>query len=115
MTTTAVIVIIAVIIVAAIAAWYFMRQRRSQTLRSRFGPEYEHAVRQYGGQAQAEEALLARQRRRERLHIHSLSRADRDRFEGEWHDVQARFVDDPPGSIRDADRLVNEALDAAGG
>lgn len=114
MTTTAVIVIIAVIIVAAIAAWYFMRQRRSQTLRSRFGPEYEHAVRQYGGQAQAEEALLARQRRRERLHIHSLSRADRDRFEGEWHDVQARFVDDPPGSIRDADRLVNEVMQSRG-
>ena len=74
MTTTTILVIIAVvIIVAAALAWYFLRQRRSQTLRSRFGPEYEHAVRQYGGPAQAEEALRAREKRMERIHVHPLS------------------------------------------
>jgi len=111
--TVVVIIIVAAIVVAALA-WYFLRQRRSQHLRSHFGPEYEHAVRQYGGRTQAEEALAARQKRMERFHIHPLSAHERERFENQWHDVQARFVDDPAGSIQDADRLVGDLMVARG-
>lgn len=112
-TTTAVIIIAAVIVIAALA-WYFLRQRRSQTLRSHFGPEYDHAVRQYGGKTQAEEALAARQKRMEKFHVHPLSAHERERFDNQWHDVQARFVDDPPVSIREADRLVCDLMVARG-
>ena len=76
--------------------------------------DYDHAVRQYGGQTQAEEALAARQRRMEKIRVHALSRQERERFGEQWHNVQARFVDDPPTSIRDADRLVVEAMQARG-
>ncbi len=114
MTTPTIIVIIAVIIAAAVIAWYFLRERRSRSLRSRFGPEYEHAVRQYGGPAQAEEALAARERRMERFHIHPLAPQDRERFADQWHAVQARFVDNPEESIRDADALVCDVMRARG-
>jgi hypothetical protein len=108
------LILIGAIAVVAILAWYFLRQRRSRTLRSRFGPEYDHAIREYGGQSKAEEALVARQKRMEKIHVHPLSRDERERFADEWHDVQGRFVDDPPGSIQEADRLVCEVMRARG-
>ncbi len=114
MTTTTALIIIAAVIVVAILAWYFLRQRRTQTLRSRFGPEYDHAVRELGARSKAEDALLARQKRMEKIHIHPLSAEERDRFADEWHDVQSRFVDDPPGSIRAADLLVTQVMTARG-
>ncbi len=112
--TTAVILVIVAIIIIAALAWYFLRQRRSHALRSRFGPEYDHAVHEYGGQPQAEEALLARQRRMEKIHIRPLPAEDRQRFAEQWHHVQGKFVDDPPGSIRQADELVCDLMRARG-
>jgi hypothetical protein len=114
MTTTAVVIIIAVIVVAAAVAFYFIRQERSKRLRSRFGPEYEHAVNQFGNQNKAEEALLARQRRIEKINVRPLTNQERDKFSNQWHDVQGRFVDDPPGSIQEADRIVNEVMGTRG-
>ena len=35
----------------------------------------------------------------EKIHVHPLSHEERDRFADQWHEVQARFVDDPAGSI----------------
>lgn len=108
MTTTGIILlIVAVLIVAALAGFfgsYLMRERRSRRLRSRFGPEYDHTLRETGSRPAAEDALARREERVERIHVRSLSRADHERFAEEWHDVQARFVDDPPGSIDAADQ-----------
>jgi len=106
--------LICAVVVIAVVALIFSRKRRTQTLRSQCGPEYQHAVREYGGQSKAEEALVARQKRREKLHIHPLSEAQKEQFANRWHDVQARFVDDPAISIREADELVTEAMQARG-
>lgn len=114
MTTTTIVLIIAAIIVAALLAWHFLRQERSKKLRSRFGPEYDHAVQEYGNQTKAEEALLARQRRIARIHIRPLTNEERERYAAEWNRVQARFVDDPAGSIDAADHLVDDAMRARG-
>jgi hypothetical protein len=111
MNTTAVI-LIAVVVVVAIAAWFFYRQQRSKQLRAKFGPEYENAVHQYGNKA--EDELVARQKRLEKLHIHSLPPDERDRFANQWHEVQSRFVDDPSGSIEAADQLVSDVMAARG-
>ena len=114
MSTTTALIVIAAIVVIAIAVWILFKRQRSQKLRSHFGPEYDHAVRQYGGPAKAEDALAARQRRMEKIHIHPLSSHERDRFADLWHDVQSHFVDDPSGSIREADRLVADVMVARG-
>jgi hypothetical protein len=114
MSMTAVVILIVGVVVAATVAWYFVQQRRSRTLRTRFGPEYDHAIREFGNQRRAEEALLARQKRRESIRIRALKPDERERFAADWHDVQARFVDDPPGSIREADHLVTDAMLARG-
>jgi len=98
----------------AALVWYALRQQRSKKLRTHFGPEYDHAVRKFGGRTQAEEALAARQKRMEKFHIHPLSAHERERFTDQWHNVQSQFVDDPPGSIREADRLVCDLMVARG-
>ena len=41
-----------------------------------------------------------------------LDPADADAFLGRWRDVQARFVDDPQGAVRDGDSLVAELMQA---
>jgi len=114
MTTTAMMIIIAAVIVVAIAAWFIFRQQRSKKLHSKFGPEYEHAVREFGSSSKAEDALVARQKRLERLHIHTLAPEERERFAEQWHELQSRFVDDPSGSIEAADGLICEVMSARG-
>jgi hypothetical protein len=114
MTTTSIVVLIIAAIVVAAVAWYLLREQRSKKLRARFGPEYDHVIREHGSRTKAEEALIARQRRVEKIDVHPLSAQDRDRFAAQWRETQARFVDDPPGAIREADRLVYEVMLARG-
>jgi FtsZ-interacting cell division protein ZipA len=114
MTTATILVIAVAVVVVAILAWYLLRQERSKKLRSKFGPEYTHAIQQYGNQTKAENALLERQKRHEKLHIRSLSDQEREDFADKWHITQSGFVDDPARSIRDADTLVNELMGARG-
>jgi hypothetical protein len=104
------IILIAVIVIAAIAAWAFLQKRRTTTLRSRFGPEYEHAVDEYGNRSRAEKALEQRAERTEKYHIRPLSPEEQQRFSEEWRRAQGRFVDDPALAIREADQLVEEVM-----
>jgi hypothetical protein len=110
MSTISLIVLIGVILLVAVAAWGFLLQRRSTRLRGKFGPEYETAVHDYGDRARAEKALERRAERIETYHIRSLSKEEQQRFSEEWRHTQARFVDDPPLAIREADHLVCEVM-----
>ena len=116
MTTTTVLIVVLIVAVVVIAAlaWILFRKQRTRKLRSHFGPEYDRAFRQYGESAKAEEALTARQKRMEKVNIHPLTDNERDRFAELWHSAQSRFVDDPAGSIREADRLVADVMTARG-
>ena len=95
-------------------AYIVQQRKRSEQLRTRFGPEYERVVRETGSVAAAEARLHARQTRVERLHIHPLQPDDAARFAAAWKNVQARFVDDPKGAVTEADRLVGELMNARG-
>lgn len=114
MSTTGVVLILVLAIIAVAAGWMYYREQRRKALRARFGPEYTHAVKQYGNQTRAEEALTARQRRLEKLHIVRLAPEDQQRFMGQWQAVQRDFVDDPAASIQRADSLVSDVLRARG-
>jgi hypothetical protein len=114
MTTTSIVILIVAVIAVGALAWYLLRQQRSKKLRSHFGPEYDQAVRKFGDRPKAEEALLARQKRVEKIHVHPLSAHERERFADQWHGVQSQFVDNPAGSIDAADRLVCDVMMARG-
>jgi len=104
------------LIAIAIMAWLVVRssRRRHVELRQRFGPEYERAVSEYGGERRAERELAKREHRVNRLHLHPLRDAERLRFEGQWRTVQARFVDDPSGAVTAADELIQAVMQAHG-
>jgi len=114
MSTTTIIILAVIVIVVAALGWWAYRQQRTKQLRSKFGPEYTHAVHQYGSESRAEDALAERARRMEKFHARALTSEDHDRFLQRWSAVQASFVDDPPSSIEQADGLVNEVMRARG-
>ena len=105
-----IVAIVAIIIAVALGVILLMTRRRSDHLRSRFGPEYERTVHDTGDRRRAERELERRERRVERLHIHPLSPRHRDQFVAAWRNDQARFVDDPSGAVTEADRLVQEVM-----
>ena len=114
MSTVALIILIVGILAVAAFLFYMWRQTRSKNLRTHFGPEYEQAVHEYGNRDKAEQALVNRQKRMEKIKIQPLSAPERDRFMEQWIRVQATFVDDPAGSIHEADQLVCDAMRARG-
>jgi hypothetical protein len=107
---------VAVILVVGALAWLYVRRRRTTTagLRQRFGPEYERAVQEQGSERRAEAQLADREKRVERLKIRDLDPTERERFSGQWHSLQSRFVDDPKGAVTEADTLVSSLMQTRG-
>lgn len=115
-TVDGVIGIVVLVIVLAVV-WVITRRRqrrRTEELRGRFGPEYDLALREYGSRGKAEAALRDRLARVERMNVHPLSEAERERFLAEWENVQARFIDHPRGAVTEADEMINSVLKGRG-
>jgi hypothetical protein len=101
-----IILLLVLIVAVALVAWTVTRKKRTEDLRGRFGPEYGRAVEDRGDRRAAEKELKARADRRSKLDIRPLAPEARDRYAGQWKDVQTRFVDDPSGAVTQADGLV---------
>ena len=104
----AVVVAVAVILVV-FAAWR-SRQKRSERLRTRFGPEYDRLVGETGSREKAEKVLAERVDRSRKIIIRSLPVEDREHFSQAWRDVQAHFVDAPGEAVIDADQLLVQLM-----
>lgn len=104
-----VLVVIAVVVIGLLVA----RQRRKARLREEFGPEYDRAVREVGP-TRADTVLAARVKRVARFSLRPLSSDEWHSFAEQWRTVQSRFVDDPVGSVADADALVDRLMAARG-
>jgi hypothetical protein len=114
MSTTTLIALIVAAAAIALAAFLFYQKRRSERLHGKFGPEYDHAVHEFGDRRKAESELERRAERVERFHIRPVSAEQKDRFEQDWRRVQTQFVDQPEQAVSDAHRLVNEVMHARG-
>ena len=108
-----ILLLVAVLVILA-AAWLVLQRRRSTQLREGFGPEYERTVQESGSRREAEAELRERRERREEMDIRPLAPSARERYADEWRGVQARFVDEPVGAVRDADRLVTQVMSERG-
>jgi len=110
MTTVVVIVVVLAVIALAVLVAVGLRNRSSQRLRDRFGPEYERTVEETGDRRQAEQVLRERVDRRRELPIRELDETARARYLEQWRGVQSRFVDDPRGAVSAADELVTSVM-----
>lgn len=114
MDKTTIIIIAVVLAVLVVAGFFLMRRRRTEELQSRFGPEYDRALKETGDKSKAETELQRREKRVEKLSIRPVDPAQRERFSAEWQRVQAEFVDNPENSVRDADILLQEVMRTRG-
>jgi hypothetical protein len=105
-----VLVAVGALLVVALVVWQALKARRTRTLQERFGPEYGRTMERADGRREAEAELAARAERRDRLDIRPLAPAARERYLEEWRRVQARFVDDPVGAVREADSLIQSVM-----
>ena len=115
MTTTTLVIVAIVVAIAALAlAWMYSARRRREHLRTRFGPEYERTVRDLGSPQKAQAALEEREKRVGSYSIRELSPEERSRFTEGWRRLQAKFVDDPPAAVTEADLLVTDVMTTRG-
>jgi hypothetical protein len=107
-----VIVIVAVVVLIVVIALIsiVVRGGRSKKLKSTFGPEYDHTVKQTGNRSKAEKELESRQKRHDQLEIKPIDPGLRERYAREWQQVQADFVDAPSDAVRRADQLVSQVM-----
>jgi hypothetical protein len=109
-----VIIVAVVVVLVVVAAIVYERRRRSERLKQTFGSEYDRVVRQQGDPDRAETILVERQKRVSELKLRTLPPTERDRYAQQWAFVQKHFVDDPKGSVNEADRLVTDVMNARG-
>jgi len=113
MNETTVLVLLAAVAVAFITALASALVRRAARRRrfeqeQPFGAEYDISLDELGAAARAERERSQRKRLRE------LSASDRERFATSWHQIQARFVDDPALAVHSANELINQLMRARG-
>jgi hypothetical protein len=104
------LVAVGALVVVALVIWQAMKQRRTRALQGRFGPEYDRTLDGAESKRDAEAELSARADRRDELEIQPLTTAARERYLVEWQRVQAKFVDNPDGAVRDADMTIQSVM-----
>jgi hypothetical protein len=116
---TVIIVVLVVaavlVVVGAIAAFVINNDNKRRQIREDFGPEYHRTLASAGGdRSKAQKELQERQKRVSSFDLKPLSREDSDRYSDQWRRTQERFVDDPKAAAGDADRLVQQVMQARG-
>jgi hypothetical protein len=105
-TVVVVVIVIVVLVVLGVVGFLLRGQARRRGLQRRFGPEYDRTVKEHESTREAEQELLARQKRHDELEIRPLAPEARERHLTEWRQVQERFVDAPETAVTEADVLL---------
>jgi hypothetical protein len=108
------IIAIAAAVAIATALILYIQKEKTQKLRSRFGPEYDRAIDTHGNRSHAESELERRTKRVAKLNLHSLTADECARYADNWRREQSLFVDDPKGSVRHVDKLVQDVMKQRG-
>src|SRR5688500_20314042 len=67
------------------------RRARTESLREKFGNEYDHAVDSVGSRKGAERELVARAQEVGKYDIRPLTASEHDRYRRDWQRVEQRF------------------------
>lgn len=105
-----IVIVVALVVVIALVVAMMMSRRRRSHLKERFGPEYDHTVEGSDSRRSAEQDLREREQRHAELDLHALAPQARDRYQGQWTELQARFVDRPQVAVADADAVIGQLM-----
>src|SRR3954451_20407987 len=109
-----VIIVVAAVVLVAIVVWRALATKKTRSLQGRFGPEYDRALDSADSRRQAEADLKARAERRAAPDTRPLAPGARKPYSVEWQRVQAHFVDDPDGAVRESDMLIQQVMSDRG-
>lgn len=102
-----VVAVAAVVLIGlAVVGWYLWRH---QSLRRRFGPEYQRLAEQDGALA-ADRELRGRERRHAELELRPLDEPARQRYSAAWTALQSQFVDAPEETIGATHELITQLV-----
>lgn len=90
------------------------RRARSESLRSKFGNEYDHAIETHGSRTKAERDLIERTEQVKKYDIVPLQASDRERFRRDWQKVEQHFLERPTTAVVEADELVGDIMRTRG-
>lgn len=90
------------------------RRARSESLREKFGSEYDHALSTHGNRKRAEQDLVERAEQVRKYNIVPLQANDRERFRRDWQKVETHFLERPTTAVVEADELVADIMRARG-
>jgi len=90
------------------------RKSRSESLREKFGNEYDHAVSEHGSRKKAERNLVERTEQVKKYNIVPLQASDRQRYRADWQKVEQHFLERPTTAVVEADELVAEIMRTRG-
>jgi len=107
-------IIVVLAIVAAIGFWLFNSKKHEGDLKRDFGPEYDRELQRTGSKSEAQKELEERQKRVKSYTIVDLSPEDQRKYAEEWRVIEAHFVDDPGGAVKDADDMVGRLMISRG-
>jgi len=111
------IAILGVVLAIGIALLIYMKyaqKKRTQNLRSKFGPEYDRALSEHRDRGHAESELQKRATRVAKFNIHPLKAEESSRYTEDWRREQSLFVDDPQAAVNHADTLVRDVMQRRG-
>jgi hypothetical protein len=102
---------VAALVILVVGLWWLAaRVRRRRRLSTEFAGEYDRTVAEQGSRRQAEDELLRRRERHDRLRLRPLSAQDKAGFLRSWQDLQAQFVDRPYGTVMHAEELTRHLM-----
>ncbi len=90
------------------------RRSRTDSLREKFGREYDHAVDAAGSRKRAERELVARTQEVDKYDIRPLNAAERERYRADWQRVEQHFIERPTTAVVEADELVADIMRVQG-
>ncbi|WUH93738.1 hypothetical protein OG900_28900 [Streptomyces sp. NBC_00433] len=109
MSTGVIIAVVAVVVIVAalIAAVAMKGGSGGVGLKRRFGPEYERTLALHDGDTRAtRRELTERVKRYGGIEQRALPEQEQERYAAQWTAIQAKFVEDPPAAITQADELI---------
>jgi hypothetical protein len=109
-----IVLIVVAILAIGFAAWMYLQKKKTQDLRTKFGPEYDKAIGAHKDRSHAESELEKREKRVAQFHIRPLRDEERVRYAEDWRVEQSLFVDDPRAAVRHADTLVQDVMKQRG-